>query len=218
MSYVLDPDPGTNWTAADLVDRFGPIPLSRVRQDPPPGTATEADVVRIRDREDRLCELVDCTLVEKTVGTYESYLALTIGRLLGNYVVKKNLGLVLGADGMLRLAPGLVRVPDVSFISWNRLPDRKIPDQAIADLVPDLAVEVISPGNTQQEMDRKVREYFEAGVTLVWYIYPRAREARTYGTADDFQLASEDQALDGANVVPGFTLPLSDLFADPSTP
>ena len=105
-----------------------------------PGTATEEDVVRLHERDDLLYELVDQTLVEKTVGTYESYLALMLGRLLGNFVIDRNQGIVLGADGMLRIAPGLVRIPDVSFISWDRLPNQRIPDQAIADLVPDLAV------------------------------------------------------------------------------
>lgn len=66
--------------------------------------------------------------------------------MLRSFVVENNLGIVLGADGMLRLAPGLERIPDAAFSSWNRLPNRRIPDQAIADLVPDLAVEVVSPG------------------------------------------------------------------------
>ena len=72
-------------------------------------------MIGIHDREDRLCELVDGVLLEKTVGTYESYLAL----LLGNFVDENNLGIVLGADGMMRLVPGLVRIPNVSFISGN---------------------------------------------------------------------------------------------------
>ena len=131
----------SSWTAADLVHWFGAIPLSRVRHDPAPGSATKDDVIAIRDREDRLYELVEKTLVEKTVGTYESYLAATILRHLGNFVVQHDLGIVLRADGMLRLAPGLVRIPDVSFVGWDHLPNRRIPDQGIASLVPDLAAE-----------------------------------------------------------------------------
>ena len=73
------------------------------------------------------------------MGTYESYLAGLLVRILGNFVVTNDLGIVLPPDGMMRLAPGLVRVPAVSFVSWDRLPNRTIPDQAIADLVPDLA-------------------------------------------------------------------------------
>lgn len=202
----------TTWTAADLVHRFGAIPISRVRTDPPPGTATEEDVVRIHDREDRLYELVDATLVEKTAGTYESYLAMTIGAVLGNFVVEHDLGIVLGADGMLRLAPGLVRIPDVSFISWGRLPNRQIPDQAIADLMPDLAIEVISRGNTHEEMERKLREYFDAGVRLLWYVYPETREAHVYTAAAQFEVITEQQAMDGGDVLPSLSVSLSELF------
>lgn len=213
MSYVIDPDT-TKWTAADLVHRFGPIPLARVRYDPAPGTATEEDVVCIHDAEGRLYELVDRTLLEKTVGTYESYLALTIGALLRTFVVERNLGIVLGADGMLRLSSGLVRIPDVSFISWDRLPRRQIPKQAIADVVPDLVVEVISPGNTREEMDRKLQEYFAAGVRLVWHVYPAAREVRVYTAVEKAETVSGMQSLDGSPVLSGFSLLLSNLFVE----
>ena len=103
-----------DWTAADLVERFGAIPLHRIRHDPPPGSASERDVIEIHAREDRLFELVDEVLVEKTMGTYESYLAALLVQLLGNYVRENDLGIMLGADGMMRLAPELVRIPDVN--------------------------------------------------------------------------------------------------------
>jgi Uma2 family endonuclease len=212
MSHVTDATTGT-WTAADLVHRFGPIPLARVRHDPPPGTATEADVIRIHDHEDRLCELVDGTLLEKTVGTYESYLAGIIVRLLGNFVAERNLGIVLPPDGMMRLAPGLVRIPDVSFISWDRLPSGQVPREPIADLVPNLAVEVISAGNTRQEMERKLREYFQAGVEQVWYLYPNTREMHVYTDKNSHEVITESQSLDGGEILPGFTLPLKTLFS-----
>ena len=213
MSYVIDPTT-TTWTATDLVDRFGPIPLNRVRHDPAPGNATEEDVVRLHDHEDRLYELVDGTLLEKTVGTYESYLAIIIATKLGNFVSERNLGIVLGADGMLRLAPGLVRIPDVAFISWDGVPHRRVPRQAIADLVPDLAVEVISPGNTAEEMNRKLREYFDAGVRLVWYIDPRSCEVHVYTSQERLQILSQHQTLDGVNVLPGFSTPIASIFAN----
>src|SRR3954464_9941004 len=107
----------TDWTVADLLDRFGPIPIRRIRQVPAPGTATERDAVEIRDRERRLFELVDGVLVEKAMGVQESYLAVLIAGLLAEFAARGDLGMVLGADGMARLAPGLVRIPDVSFIA-----------------------------------------------------------------------------------------------------
>jgi Uma2 family endonuclease len=214
MTSVSDFTAG-GYTAADLVARFGAIPLRRIRPDPAPGTATEADVVALHDHEDRLYELVDGILVEKTVGAYESYLALLLGRILGNFVAEHNLGIVLGADGMMRLAPGLVRIPDVSFISWERLPERRVPRQAMAELAPDLAVEVISRGNTRKEMQRKLADYFDSGVGLVWYVYPATRQVRVYVDPQTSHLLTERDTLDGGDVVPGFTLPLAQLFAEP---
>ena len=66
------------------------------------------------------------------------------------------------------------------FHSWNRLPGRESPKEPIPDLAPDLAVEVLSEGNTKAEMTRKVREYFDAGVILVWLIDPRKRTAQVF--------------------------------------
>ena len=73
-------------TVADLLERFGPMPAGRIRTNPLPGTATEQDVIDIEARESRLCELVDGVLVEKTVGVYESYLAMEIGSILMEFV------------------------------------------------------------------------------------------------------------------------------------
>src|SRR4051794_26948774 len=139
--------PPAEWTVADLLARFGPIPHRRIRQDPAPGTATEQDVLDIHAREKRLYELVDGVLVEKTVGMQESFLAAFLGQLLSAFARGRDLGFVLGADGMARLAPGLVRIPDVSFIDWRRFPGRRVPPLAMFPFGPDLAVEVLSPSN-----------------------------------------------------------------------
>jgi Uma2 family endonuclease len=119
----------------------------------------------------------------------------------------------------MRLAPGLVRIPDISFISWDRLPDRRVPREPIPDLAPDLAVEVISRHNTRQEMDRKLQDYFAAGVRLVWHVYhsPR-REVWVYVSPTEHSVVREDETLDGGAVLPGFQLALADLFAEPAGP
>jgi Uma2 family endonuclease len=214
MTVTAQDIPGV-WTAVDLVERLGAIPLDRVRTNPPPGSAAERDVIEIHDRENRLYELLDGTLLEKTMGSFESYLALYLGHLLTAFVSENRLGIVLGADGMLRLAPGLVRLPDVSFISWDRLPGRTIPRKEIWDLAPDLAVEVISRGNTRQEMARKLTDYFSAGVRLVWYIDPATNEVQVYESPDKCATLTAEATLDGGQVLPGFRLPLSALFAQP---
>jgi hypothetical protein len=103
------------WTVADLHRRFGPIPFERIRHDPPPGAGTVADVVRLNDHEDRLYELVDGILVEKTVGYEESWIAGTVLTLFKLFVEQRNLGLVAGEGGMIQLDIDLVRIRDVSL-------------------------------------------------------------------------------------------------------
>ena len=203
----------SDMTVADLLERFGPIPAARIRTDPPPGTATEQDVIDIESRESRLCELVDGVLVEKTVGYYESYLTVRLILLIGAFVEQHNLGCVTGADGMMRLAPGLVRIPNVSFVSWNQLPGRRVPRVPIAELAPDLAVEVISPSNTAREMERKVQDFLTARVRLVWYVLPVPQEVHVY-TAGQHDVLTIDQELSGGDVLPGFALPLRRLFEE----
>jgi Uma2 family endonuclease len=212
MTMIVESDPGI-WNAADLVAYFGPIPLNRVRHDPLPGMATEVDLVRINERHEALCELIDGVLVEKAAGTYESMLAVILGRFLANFVAEHDLGVVLGADGMLRLRSGLVRLPDLSFVSWDRLPDRTVLKTPIWEVAPDLAVEVISRSNTPQEMERKLSEYFSAGARLVWYLYPSSRQVRVYTAPDQSVTLAETETLDGGEVLPGFSLPLRSLFA-----
>jgi Uma2 family endonuclease len=202
-----------DWTVADLFNRFGPILHRRIRHHPAPGGATEQDVLDIREREHRLYELVDGVLVEKTMGVQESYLAAFLIHVLSDFLMRHDLGFVLGADGMARLAPGLVRIPDVSFISWQKVPDRRIPRVPMLGFAPDLAVEVLSPGNTPQEMERKLQDYFAAGVNLVWYINPANRTVEAFTSAGTSTLLREDEGLSGEPVLPGFLLPLRDLFA-----
>jgi Uma2 family endonuclease len=200
-------------TMADLLEQLGDVPLWRVLADPAPGTAKEQDVIDIEAREDRLCELVDGVLVEKPMGFYESRVAAVLIQLLGNFLDQHDLGIVVGEAGMMRLAPGLVRIPDVSFISWDRIPDRQVPHRPIPDLVPDLAVEVLSESNTDKEMERKRGEYFRTGVRLAWFIDPIERTAEVYTAVDRSTAIEPDGALDGGDMLPGFVLPLRELFA-----
>ena len=208
----------TDRTLADLLERLGGISPARVRLHPSPGDATEQDVLDLDDHEDILCELVDGVLVEKVMGFLESTIAATLIQLLKNFLETHNLGIVAGADGMLRLQPGLVRIPDVSFLSWDRLPNREFPRQAIPPIAPDLAVEVLSDSNTRKEMCIKLRDYFGAGTRLVWYIDPDDRTATTYLDPDHPVVLDEGQTLDGGAVLPGFTVPVRRLFTLPVAP
>jgi Uma2 family endonuclease len=201
-------------TLEDLLESLGGIGPDRVRLHPSPGTATEADLIAFNDRKTTICELVDGILVEKGMGFTESALAGFLLSVLRGFIVPRNLGLVCGADGMLRLFPGLVREPDVAYISWGRIPGGRYPTEAIGNFAPDLAVEVLSRSNTPAEMARKRREYFAAGVRLVWEVDPRARTIAVYLGPEVSTVMDASQILDGGEVLPGFLLPLADLFGE----
>ena len=200
-------------TFADVLEELGGISPSRIRMQPAPGRATEKDVIRIEASENRLFELVDGVLVEKAMGARESLLATHISFLLKTYLVANDFGVVLGADGMLRLRPRLVRIPDVAFISWDQIPSGEFPSKPIPDLYPDLAVEVLSDSNTVAEIDRKLTEYFEAGCRLAWIVDPKTNTADVYTSPTDCRHLKPSQSLDGGDVLPGFKLPLKELFA-----
>lgn len=201
-------------TLADLLVRLGGVPLDRIRFHPPPGTATVQDVIDVAQREGKLCELVEGVLLEKTMGYNESTLAGFLLSMLNAFVIPRNLGLVTGADGTVELMPDLVRIPDVAFTSWDRLPGRRRPTDPIPQLAPNLAVEVLSRSNTPGEMAAKRQDYFAAGVELVWEIDPQPRTVQVYtAPAQSITLGARD-TLTGGVVLPGFTLAVQELFAE----
>ena len=202
----------TTWTVADLLEQLGDVSPRRIRLHPPPGQATEQDVVAIHDRENRLYELVDGILVEKVVGYLESALALWLAHLVQTFLDRHDLGLLTGPDGAVRLLPRLVRMPDIAFVSWERLPGRKLPAKPVPDLAPDLAVEVLSEGNTPKEMRRKLKDYFLAGVRQVWYVDPRTRTVEVYAAPDQRVVLTEDETLAGGDILPGLDLSVRQVF------
>jgi Uma2 family endonuclease len=213
MASVSDTS-SLNWTASDVIAQFGDIPIARIRTVPPPGEATENDVIELHDRHDRLFELIDGTLVEKAMGWKESELAIIIARLLGNFVSAHRLGKVFGSDGMVRLKPEQIRIPDVAFISKQRFAGHELKPGAFWELGCDLAVEVISPSNTRREMERKLADYFAAGVQAVWLVYLSPREVVIYASPGSSLTLRGDDRLDGGSLLPGFSVTVAELFAE----
>lgn len=201
-------------TLADLQERLGGVPLDRIRFRPSPGTATVQDVIDIHDKEGKLCELVEGVLLEKVMGYNESSLAIFLAGLLNAFVIPRNLGLVTGPDGTVELMADLVRIPDVAFTRWERLPGRQRPAAPVPRLAPNLAVEILSRSNTPREMALKRQDYFTVGVELVWQIDPNARAVMVYTSSTDVTTLTAADPLDGGLVLPGFTLSLQDLFAE----
>lgn len=219
MSVVATPPVPTNaappppvyrprWTTiADLLHELGDVHPDRVRMQPHPGTAAEADAFYVNERE-CLCELVSDTLVEKPMSAPEGYLAMLLGHLLLTYVLPRQLGAVIGADAQFRMRQGNLRLPDVSFTVRERMPN---PIPQIGGWCPDLCIEILSPSNTAREMLLKRQEYFASGCQLVWEIDPRTRSAVVYTSATDPGRPTD--APGGDAVLPGYTLPLAQLFA-----
>jgi Uma2 family endonuclease len=134
---------------------------------------------------------------------------------LMSFVYRNRLGKVYGSDAGFRLkrSPDTVLCPDTSFVRTERVPqdDRS----GIMELAPDLAVEVISPSNTINEMDDKVAAYLEAGTSLIWVVRPRRRQVTVYTPDGLIRILGEEDVLDGGDVLPGFSLPVVDVFRDP---
>jgi Uma2 family endonuclease len=201
-------------TLQDLVDRLGGIPLSRILARPAPGLATEADLIAVNDKKERICELVDGMLVEKAVGFRQSVLAARLSAALLGFVRDRRLGIVTGAKGAFRLSPGLVRASDVAFYSWQAFPGHRIPDEPIPQVVPALVIEVLRQSNTEAEMERKRREYFEAGVRVIWLVDPQNRTVMAYEKQmDNPREYGQTSTIEDLDFLVGFQLKIGDFFA-----
>lgn len=131
------------------------------------------------------------------------------------YAVEHNLGLTFGEAGfVLRRDPDTVRGPDVSFVSHARLPAQGYAG-TFWHMAPDLAVEILSPSNRWPDMRRKANEYLDAGSRLVWLIDPARRCASVHQAGAAALHVDAAGVLDGGAVLPGFSLPLADLFDTP---
>jgi Uma2 family endonuclease len=213
-AVLMSTTPSSIETMADLLDRLGGIPLDRIRFQPSPGTATIQDVITLAEGNGPLCELVEGVLLEKAVGYNESNLAIFLAGLLNAYVVPRNLGLVSGSDGTLELLPNLVRIPNVAFTRWDRMPEHRRPEIPVPRMAPNLAVEVLSRGNTPGEMAIKRQDYFAAGVEQVWEVDPKSRSVTVYTSLTDAKRLQGADTIDGGALLPGFELPLAHLFAE----
>lgn len=201
------------FSLAALLRQLGGIHPRRVRLRPAPGTATECDVLTAEAAPRKsLCELIDGTLVEKPMGYPESLIASEIIFLLKFHLRQHGIrGFVGAPDGFMRLAPGSVRIPDVSFVKGSRI-DQLDPSRPIADFAPDLAVEVLSKSNTRREMERKRRDYFAAGTQIVWEVSPANRTVDVYLDPNIATQLTENDVLTGGSVLPEFSIVVREIF------
>ena len=147
-------------------------------------------------------------------GGRHGFVALRITTPLSAHVWQLDLGYVFAAETgfIIRRDPDTVRAPDVAFVSIDRMSLEDLPDGFI-ETIPDLVVEVVSPGDSRREVREKVEDWLRAGVRLVWVLFPATRTATVYRSFDDVTELSEDDALDGGDVVLGFSCSLREVFA-----
>jgi Uma2 family endonuclease len=177
---------------------------------PPPANPSIAD--------DELYEIVDGQRVGlPPMGIRAAWIATQIVQHLGYFNRAQNLGHTVG-EGLFRLPLPIDRNrrPDVAFVAYDRWArGRPLPESDNAwDVLPNLAVEVISPTDLVEEVQEKVAEYFRSGVSLVWIVYPRTRQVHVYESLTSIRVLSRTEELDGGRVLPGFRLSLSELFLE----
>lgn len=176
-----------------------------------PGPATTEDLRRMPE-DGRKYELVDGEIQVSPGGVRHSRVGMAIGGLLFAAARETEAGEVYGADVGILLPNGNLRSPDVSFIRRERLPERGAPE-GFGEVVPDLVVEVLSPGDRMRQVADKIGEFLEAGVPLVWLADPASGTVTVYRSLTDTRVLKERDRIDAAPVLPEFSADVSDFFA-----
>jgi len=165
--------------------------------------------------EDRLYEVMDGKVVEKpNMGALQTEFATILANYLGPPARQGGFGRVV-VEAIVRIDERTQYRPDVAFVSYERWPRRRqLPDTDPWEIVPDLAIEVVSKSNKAVEVLAKVRHYFQAGVRGVWLVYPTLEVFHVYDSFDQIRVLTRDGVLDGGSFIPGFQLPLAVLFEE----
>lgn len=159
-------------------------------------------------------EVIQGDLVVSPAGIEHEDIGVRLILALGAFVKAHKLGIVVGSSAGYWMKNRDFVSPDVSFIAKGRLQGQKRPPKKFLDGAPDLAIEVLSPSDTVEALHDKIVDYFNNGCRLVWVINPEERVALVYHSAQPDQLLRAEDRLSGEDVVPGFSLPVNELFAD----
>jgi Uma2 family endonuclease len=170
------------------------------------GTASGEDIERY--------EIIDGVRVEREpMGAFETVLASWLCYLMNGFAAGKKLGLAVSEVlFVLNAARNLQRRPDVAFVSYDRWPTPVVAREPAWNTVPDLAVEIVSPTNLAEEIDRKITDYFQAGVRLVWVFYSDSGRVYVYQSPTHVSILERTDTMDGGDVLPGFQLPIAHLY------
>ncbi|MEP0917497.1 Uma2 family endonuclease [Leptolyngbya sp. DQ-M1] len=175
---------------------------------------TDEEFMALPDNGDRY-EIVNGELrIVGNSGMQHGYIAIFLGGRMVVYVVDRKLGVVCDSSTAFKMKSGNKRSPDISFVAKDRLKGLKKLPRGFFEGAPDLAVEVIPPSNTFEEIHQKIVEYFESGSRLVWVINPDEESVIVYRSATPDRLLKKTDFLDGEEVVDGFRLEIAELFTD----
>jgi Uma2 family endonuclease len=158
-------------------------------------------------------ELINGEIVEVAPTKFRhGHMEAQLGASLSYFVAEHKLGSVaVGEVGLYtRRNPDTVRGVDVIFISHQRLAQAS--PESYLDIAPELAVEIVSPSDRWSEVMDKLEEYFSIGVLMVWIVDPRKRQIHVYSSPTEVIRLQVGDTLDGGDILPGFTLPVADLF------
>ncbi len=180
---------------------------------PPPGRPWTADDLLALDHADHYQdELVRGELYQmSSASPHHSRYKVRVIVAISKYLEAQPIGEVFSGDAGFEIqsAPLTIRVPDVSFVLQQRIPQAT----GFWKLAPDLVVEIISPSENAQSIAGKVSDYLQAGTRLLWLVYPQRQEVQEYRPTQPFHIYRHADMLDGREVLPGFRYPLRDLFA-----
>jgi Uma2 family endonuclease len=193
--------------------------ITRSDRNPPPlgDFPEESTVVPRPVPDDCFYEVIDGQIVElPPMGVYECGIASLLSFFLTQVVSARKLGrVVVETMFWLNRSGKLKRRPDLAFVSEKRWPlTRRLPRAEAWDVVPDLAVEVVSDSNSANEIALKLVDYFRAGAEQVWVIYPAIRQVYLYASPTSVRILAEPGEIDGSDLIPGFRLALAELFDD----
>src|SRR5712691_6844035 len=147
------------------------------------------------------------------MGAFETVLASWLCYLLNSFAVGRKLGLAVSEVlFVLNAQQDVKRRPDVAFVSSARWPTSVVAREPAWNVVPDLAIEVVSPSNLAEEIDSKITDYFQAGVRLVWVFYPDSGRVYVYQSPTQVSILERTDTLDGGEVLPGLQLPMAQLY------
>jgi Uma2 family endonuclease len=159
-------------------------------------------------------EIVNGELIDMgNSGALHGYVCSLLLAALMGYVLPKKLGIILDSSTAFKMKNGNKRSPDIAFFAKERLQGITELPSGFLEGAPDLAVEVLSPGNTVEEIHDKLVEYFENGTRLAWVIHPNEKYILVYRSGQEpDRLLKMTDSIDGEEIIPGFSLPVAHLF------